>query len=45
LSEAPIDPQLTTTYYVYVLVFFAVLAAVSLVKLLVGKGRGRRAIR
>lgn len=40
MSGAPLDPYLVGTYYTYVLIFFATLAAVSAVKLLVRRGRG-----
>lgn len=43
MSEAPLDPQLVSTYYTWILIFFAALAAASVAKLLVR--RGRRAIR
>jgi len=46
VSEAPIDPGLATTYYLYVLVFFAAVLALSALKHLAKKGgSGEGAIR
>lgn len=45
MSGSSLDQQLVSTYYTYVLIFFAALAAVSVAKLLVRRGRERRAIR
>lgn len=45
MSEALLDPQLVSTYYTYLLIFFGTIAAVSAAKLLMRRGRERGAIR